>query len=53
MYIGILTRPDITYSLGQLSQHLSNPGPEHWTAAKQVMAYLKGTHNYGLCFDGN
>jgi hypothetical protein len=45
-----LTRPDIAYSVNQLCQHLHSPTTLHWTAAKQVLCYLKGTPNHGLHF---
>jgi hypothetical protein len=51
-YASISTRPDITYAVHILSLHLKNPGPNHLTAAKVVLRYLKGTKDIGLIFDG-
>jgi hypothetical protein len=51
-YASISTRPDITYAVHILSLHLKNPGPNHLTAAKVVLRYLKGTKDVGLIFDG-
>jgi hypothetical protein len=42
------TRPDITYTVGQLSQHCSAPKVRHWNAALRVLRYLSGTQEYGL-----
>ncbi|PIL28276.1 hypothetical protein GSI_09564 [Ganoderma sinense ZZ0214-1] len=52
MYAALGTRPDISYAVQALSQYSSRPGPEHWTAVKRVLRYLKGTHNYGITFTG-
>ena len=30
----VCTRPDIAYIVGMLGRHLSNPGMDHWKAAK-------------------
>jgi hypothetical protein len=43
----ILTRPNITYFVNQLCQHLYSPTTLRWTATKQVLRYLKGTPNHG------
>jgi hypothetical protein len=51
-YASISTRPDITYAVHILSLHLKNPGPNHLTAAKVVLRYLKGTKDVGLIFHG-
>ena len=49
-YASIATRPDLSYSVGVLSQFMSNPGAEHWTAIKRIFRYIKGTLEYGLKF---
>lgn len=48
LYIAQSTRPDISTAVGALSRYLSEPGQAHWTAAKRVMRYLKGTADMGL-----
>jgi hypothetical protein len=45
-----LTRPDIAFSVNQLCQHMHNPSTHHWTAAKRVLRYLKGTIDHGLWY---
>ena len=47
------TRPDLAQALGSLSQFCSNPGKEHWVAAKRISRYLKGSLHYGIVFDGS
>lgn len=43
----------LTYAVSSLSQFNSNPSTEHWTAAKQVLRYLKGSVNIGLTYRKN
>ncbi len=50
MYAQVCTRPDIAYAVSVLSRFQSNPGHEHWKAAKKVMRYLKKTEGYMLTF---
>ncbi|KAH9727197.1 hypothetical protein KPL70_008566 [Citrus sinensis] len=53
MYAMLCTRPDICFTVGMVSRYLSNPGPEHWTAVKHIMKYLKRTKNYILVYSGD
>ena len=50
MYAQVCTRPDIAYIVGMLGRYLSNPGMDHWVAAKRVMRYLKRTKDYMLTY---
>jgi hypothetical protein len=50
MYAQVCTRPDIAYVTGMLGRYLSNPGLDHWKAAKKVLRYLKGTKDYKLTY---
>ena len=43
-----ITRPDIAYSVNQLSQHMQAPTSTYWTTTKRVLRYLKHTANFGL-----
>ena len=52
MYAMVCTRPDIAHAVGVLSRFMSKPGKEHWTAVKRVFKYLRGTSDYGLCYQG-
>jgi len=51
MYASIGTRPDITFAVQHLSQFLTSPSPEHWTAVKRVFRYLNGTLDYGITYN--
>ncbi len=50
IYAAISTRPDISISVGILSQYMTNPSIQHWNGVKRILRYLKGTMNFGLCF---
>jgi hypothetical protein len=52
MYAMVCTRLDIAHAVGVLSRYMSKPGKEHWTTVKRVFRYLRGTTNYGLCYQG-
>jgi hypothetical protein len=45
-----LTRPEISFSVNQLCQHMHSPTTTHWTAAKRVLRYLKGSLDHGLTY---
>jgi len=53
VYAMTCTRPDLSYVVTKLSQHLSKPLRCHWVAAKHVLRYLKGTLDYSLCYRKN
>ena len=52
MYAMVCTRPDIAHAVGVLSRFMSKPRKEHWTTVKQFFRFLRGTSDYGLCYQG-
>ena len=50
MYAQVCTRPDIAFAVGMLGRYQSNPGIDHWRAAKKVLRYLQGTKDYMLMY---
>ena len=40
------TRPDLSYTVGKLSQCLLEPRQQHWVATKHILKYLRGTSHY-------
>lgn len=49
-YVQTCTRPDISFAVGMLGRYQSNPGMDHWKAAKKVLRYLQGTKEYMLTY---
>lgn len=43
-------RPDIAFSVNQVCQFMQSPIESHFIAVKQILRYLEGTMNQGLCF---
>ena len=52
MYAMLATRPDLAYSIQQISQHSQKPTSTHEKAAKQGLRYLSGTAEEGITYDG-
>ena len=50
MYAMLCTRPDIAYTVQQLSQFASDPAQVHLQAAKRALRYLQGTQNLHLTY---
>ena len=53
MYAMLCTRPDIYVAVGIVSRYQSNSGPEHWTAVKHILKYLRRTKDYMLIYSGD
>ncbi|XP_055523225.1 uncharacterized protein LOC129717372 [Wyeomyia smithii] len=49
-FISQRTRPNISHAVSIVSSFCSDPGLPHWTAAKRILRYLKGTKNYKLTY---
>ncbi|CAH9143716.1 unnamed protein product [Cuscuta epithymum] len=44
------TRPDITFSVGLVSRFMQTPRQSHYSAAKRILRYLKGTSEFGIWY---
>ena len=49
-YLSCTTRPDITYTFGQLVSFTSDPGVAHSNAIKHLFQYIKGTMDYAITY---
>ena len=52
LYLSMCTRPDIAQAVGALSRFCSDPCESHWTAAKALLRYLRGTLSHKLVLGG-
>ena len=52
LYLALMTRPDISYAVGQVSKFSQNPNNSHWKAVTQIFAYLNGTKDLGIWLGG-
>lgn len=50
MFLSVVSRPDLAFSVAFLSRFLTKYNSVHWEAAKRVLRYIKGTLDYGLIF---
>ncbi|KAG2770671.1 hypothetical protein PC129_g8884 [Phytophthora cactorum] len=50
MYLTTCTRPDLAFSVGQLSRYVQNSTQQHIGAAKRVLRYLIGTKTQGIVY---
>ena len=50
MYAQVCTRPDLAFITGMLGRFQSNPGLDHWKAAKKALRYMQGTKDYMLTY---
>lgn len=48
MYAVVWTRPDLSERCSRFGQYANNPAPEHFSALRNVYAYLSSTTNLGL-----
>ncbi|XP_015170037.1 uncharacterized mitochondrial protein AtMg00810-like [Solanum tuberosum] len=45
-----ITRPEISYSVGIVSQFIQCPRSSHLDAARRILPYVKGSLDYGLMY---
>ena len=50
VYAMLGTRPDLCYAVGVPGRHAAGPDNLYWAAVIRVLAYIKGTLDFGLEF---
>ncbi|XP_074313781.1 secreted RxLR effector protein 161-like [Silene latifolia] len=53
MYAMLYTHPDVACALSMMSRYQNSPGEGHWTAANNILKYLKRTKDMFLVFGGD
>ncbi|KAL1216951.1 Retrovirus-related Pol polyprotein from transposon RE2 [Cardamine amara subsp. amara] len=48
-----LTRPDLCFSVSQVSQHMQNPTIYHWSMVDRILRYIKGSPGQGIWMGNN
>lgn len=51
LFLASVARPDIAFTVNQLSRYNENPNNDHWEGVKRLLRYLQGTKEYGLTFE--
>src|SRR5271170_1271081 len=52
LWAAVVSRPDIAYATGTLSQFIQSLGHAHWEGVKQIIIYLGSTKEKWLMFGG-
>ena len=52
MFAMVATRPDLAFSVSEVSRFMDKPGSEHWTQVKRILKYLSTTKKLQLSYDG-
>ena len=52
IWLQVITKLDLTFSVNMLAHFAHNPGIVHWNALKHVLTYIKGTKHYGITYKG-
>jgi len=50
LYLAVLTRPDISFSVSLVSKFLESHSESHWKYCKRILRYIKGTNNFGIYY---
>jgi len=50
MLLTVFTRGDCAFAVNWCARCMSNPGPSHMVAARQVLRYLAGTRSMGITY---
>ena len=53
MYAMVVTRTDISHTVGFISRFMHNPGRPYWNAVMHVFRYLAGTKDHNILFGPN
>ena len=52
MWLAISTRPDISNAVRSVARYCSTPKAIHWKAVLDILAYINGTSDFGITYQG-
>jgi hypothetical protein len=52
LYLALVSRPDISFSVGQVARFIENHNSSHIKAVRHIISYLRGTPNHGIFYTG-
>ena len=52
MFLAVLTRPDLSFTVSFLSRFLDKHNEQHWFAALRVLRYLQESADLAICYSG-
>lgn len=52
LYLALVSRPDISFAVGQVARFVSSHNSSHVKAVRQIISYLRGTLSHGISFTG-
>jgi hypothetical protein len=50
MFLTVVTRPDLAYSVNTVSKFINSHNESHWLAVKRIISYLVETVDIGIEF---
>ena len=53
LYLALVSRPDISFAVGQVARFVESYNLSHVKAVRQIISYIHGTPNHGICFAGS
>jgi hypothetical protein len=52
LYLAVVTRLDISFAVGLVARFIERHDTSHVNAVRRIIAYLKGTSDFGISFVG-
>ena len=53
MFLAVVWRPDIAFTIGSVRKFLKNHNLEHWRAVNRMFSYLRWALDYGTKYEGS
>lgn len=53
LYLALVSRPDISFSVGQVARFIESHNSSHIKAVRHIISYIRGTPGHGICYTGS